>query len=387
MFPNEELLSQILEVLYEAPLDPRRWEEFVRLTAEAAGAHAATLLLHDLNDVQLRVAQQWGFDPSAIQPYEEHYSSLDLRLQAFRRNPTRIGTSQQLIPLAELKRTEYYNDFLLPQGMIHSMFGTVEQSPAGLSTLSLHRDHEAGPYEEQDLAFLRLLLPHVQRAFRLHSQIAASRNRSYSLQSALDSLAMAVILLAAKGQVVTMNCAAKRLLADNDGLLAHRQGLKTTRAGECARLQQLIAEATATSAGTGLRPAGALTVSRRDRPPLHLLVSPVRGFDLDEKHPVHAIVFVTDPAQRARPQAETLRALFGLTRAESRLAMLLADGHSPRAIAEMVGVSRNTLKSQLASTYRKTGTSRQAQLVRLLLQLPATSPSEMDGRHSHPVSR
>src|SRR5271165_1672642 len=105
MFPNEELLSQILEVLYEAPLDPRRWEEFVRLTAEAAGAHAATLLLHDLNDVQLRVAQQWGFDPSAIQPYEEHYSSLDLRLQAFRRNPTRIGTSQQLIPLAELKRT------------------------------------------------------------------------------------------------------------------------------------------------------------------------------------------------------------------------------------------------------------------------------------------
>ena len=55
--------------------------------------------------------------------------------------------------------------------------------------------------------------------------------------------------------------------------------------------------------------------------------------------------------------------------------MLLADGHSLTAITEMIGVSRNTVKSQLSSIYGKTGTSRQAQLVRLLLQLPATRPS------------
>jgi DNA-binding CsgD family transcriptional regulator len=55
--------------------------------------------------------------------------------------------------------------------------------------------------------------------------------------------------------------------------------------------------------------------------------------------------------------------------------MLVADGLSPTIIAEMLGVSRNTLKSQLASIYQKTGTSREAQLVRLLLQLPATDPS------------
>jgi DNA-binding CsgD family transcriptional regulator len=78
-------------------------------------------------------------------------------------------------------------------------------------------------------------------------------------------------------------------------------------------------------------------------------------------------VFVSDPEQRVRPTLDTLRALFGFTTAEYRLAMLLVDGHGPTAIAKMVGVSRNTVKSQLASIYRKTGTSRQAQLVRLLL--------------------
>ncbi|MGA7905952.1 MAG: helix-turn-helix transcriptional regulator [Candidatus Sulfotelmatobacter sp.] len=57
-----------------------------------------------------------------------------------------------------------------------------------------------------------------------------------------------------------------------------------------------------------------------------------------------------------------------------RSAMLLADGHPPAKIAEMLGVSRNTLKSQLTSIYGKTGTSRQSQLVRLLLRIVA-SPS------------
>ncbi|MFI5102940.1 MAG: helix-turn-helix transcriptional regulator, partial [Terriglobales bacterium] len=165
------------------------------------------------------------------------------------------------------------------------------------------------------------------------------------------------------------------MLADNDGLQAFRGGLRAKRAGVSARFDQLVGQATATSAGTGLRPAGALTVSRRDRPPLHLLVSPVRGFDVDDDHPVGAIVFVSDSAQRVRPAHDTLRVLFGLTPAECRVAMFMADGHSPTAIAETIGVSRNTLKSQLASIYQKTDTSRQAQLVRLLLQLPATRPS------------
>jgi DNA-binding CsgD family transcriptional regulator len=172
-----------------------------------------------------------------------------------------------------------------------------------------------------------------------------------------------------------MNRAAQRLLADNDGLQATREGLRAQRADESARLQQLVAEATTTSAGAGLRPAGVLTVSRQNRPLLQLLISPVRGFDVGEAHPVRAIVFVTDPARRVRTTHDTLRVLFGLTPAEYRLAMLLADGHGPPAIAEMVGVSRNTVKSHLASIYRKTNTSRQAQLVRLLLQLPGTSLS------------
>lgn len=374
MLPNKEVLSQVLEALYEAPLDPSRWEEFLRLTAGAVGGEAAALLLHDFSDAQSLVDRQWGIDPEATRLYQEHYSGLDVWFQSVTRAADWLGTSEQFVPFAELERTEFGNDLLLPYGIPHGIFGMLERGPSRVANLGIYRGRRAGPFEQQDLDLVRFLRPHIKRAYRLHSQLAASRNRSAGLQSALDSLTMGVILLAPKGQVVTMNRAAEWLLADNDSLQASRSGLRAKRADESARLEQLVAEATATSAGAGLRPAGALTVSRRNRPPLQLLVSPVRGFDVDEAHPVRAIVFITDPAQRVRPTHDTLRVLFGLTPAEYRLAMLLADGHSPAAIAEMVGVSRNTLKSQLASIYRKTNTSRQAQLVRLLLHLPAARP-------------
>lgn len=216
--------------------------------------------------------------------------------------------------------------------------------------------------------------PHIKRALELNSIHTPTRGQSSTLQSLLDSLTLGVILLSRKGHVVTMNPAAKRLLAENGGLLAGRFGLRAEQAEESARLHQLLARATVASTGAGLEPAGLLTISRRNGSPLQLVVSPVRGFEAYQTHPVCAVVFVSDTAPRVRLTHDTLMALFGLTPAECRLAMLLAKGHHPTTIAQMVGVSRNTLKSQLSSIFRKTGTSRQAQLVRLLLQLPTTSP-------------
>jgi DNA-binding CsgD family transcriptional regulator len=99
-----------------------------------------------------------------------------------------------------------------------------------------------------------------------------------------------------------------------------------------------------------------------------MLVAPASNLPLDLEHPVAAIVFVNDPEQRPRPPQEVLNSLFGLTPAESRVALLLTDGHSVRRIAEMIGVKNSTLKSQLSSIYRKTSTSRQSELMRLMMQ-------------------
>ena len=62
-----------------------------------------------------------------------------------------------------------------------------------------------------------------------------------------------------------------------------------------------------------------------------------------------------------------LSATFCLTYAEARMAGRLAAGLSVAEIASEFNVSIATLRTQLSSVFDKTGTRRQADLVRLLL--------------------
>jgi DNA-binding CsgD family transcriptional regulator len=67
------------------------------------------------------------------------------------------------------------------------------------------------------------------------------------------------------------------------------------------------------------------------------------------------------------PEAVRLRAEFGLTKAEARLALCLAKGWSLATAAEAFDVKLTTIRSQLQQVFSKTGTSRQAEFVAMLL--------------------
>jgi DNA-binding CsgD family transcriptional regulator len=73
----------------------------------------------------------------------------------------------------------------------------------------------------------------------------------------------------------------------------------------------------------------------------------------------------SDPA--GMPALVQLRAQFGLTKAEARLALSLAAGASLPSMAQAFDVKLTTVRSQLQQVFAKTGTSRQAELVAVLL--------------------
>jgi DNA-binding CsgD family transcriptional regulator len=89
-----------------------------------------------------------------------------------------------------------------------------------------------------------------------------------------------------------------------------------------------------------------------------------------------------------------LRAEFGLTKAEARLALRVAEGSSLASAAQAFNVKLTTIRSQLQQVFAKTGTSRQTELVALLLSRghgtrgPLCSPMQpsraLVGGRSHP---
>lgn len=80
-------------------------------------------------------------------------------------------------------------------------------------------------------------------------------------------------------------------------------------------------------------------------------------------------IILLDLDAHPEPNPATLRSLFGFTAAETRLAIELVQGKTPSEIAEEHELSRTTIRSQLASLFSKTQTSRQSELVALLGRL------------------
>lgn len=68
----------------------------------------------------------------------------------------------------------------------------------------------------------------------------------------------------------------------------------------------------------------------------------------------------------ARKEAIRWQAVFGLTKAEVALAEALVAGSTLQEFADATGRKYSTVKTQLLSIFRKTDTSRQVELVKLL---------------------
>jgi DNA-binding CsgD family transcriptional regulator len=127
------------------------------------------------------------------------------------------------------------------------------------------------------------------------------------------------------------------------------------------------------SGGAGGR--SMLATPRGDGTNLVIQVLPASGISR-RGAPDALIVFVKEPKERALPSREQIQALFDLTPAQAALAREILLGDGAQAAAARLGISHATARTHLLQVLDKTGTSRQAELVRLILQrsLPERRP-------------
>lgn len=366
-------LSSLLAPLYDAPLDPRRWEEFLQLLTTAVGGDSAAILVHDLQKTAASLAQTWNLDPDSGQDYSQHFVGLDIWRQRLAQHAKRdwVGASDLIVPYSELQRTEFHGDFLRKYEIGHGLFAVMERDHTQAMNLSVYRSRQKGPFSSEDEQLIRSLHSHLRRAMRLHVELAAVRSVRSALESAINSMGTGVILLNGRKQVRAINEEAERILREDDGLALSQGSLHPRRLEERAALDALITNCLQIS---GPRHGGGeVIISRARRPPLHVMVSRASVEINNLGDAVAVIVFINDFSRGACPRPELLRAVFGLTPAECRLAVLLAAGHSTKEIGQTLGIRANTIKSQLSAIYAKTGTSRQSQLVKLLIRVADVS--------------
>lgn len=138
-----------------------------------------------------------------------------------------------------------------------------------------------------------------------------------------------------------------------------------------SRLSKAINEAIAMEALVDAHFLSGTAFRRRSGRPLLLQLSSLTAgneFSSGERES-WAIGFLSELGAAMHLDPTMLKQVFDLTPAESALAQELLGGDSLDHVAATLGVSPNTVKTQLQGIFAKTDTHRQAQLVKLLMGL------------------
>jgi DNA-binding CsgD family transcriptional regulator len=243
--------------------------------------------------------------------------------------------------------------------------------------ITMLRSFRQGGFAAEEMAILERVLPHVQRAAHLHHKISLMRLRHHAFQAGLDRLSFGVVVVDFGGRIVVINRAAEEMAAAGDGFIVRGGRLAAERPEEAAALARLISEAARTACRRAGEGGGSLRISRRSGSALYgLLVVPLGERSALPEIPAgpQVLILITDPEQRPKVLGRRLIELFGLTAAEARLAAGLAEGKRLEEIAAERSVRMPTLRTQLRMVLDKTGTTRQADLVRLIAGLPSVRP-------------
>ena len=177
----------------------------------------------------------------------------------------------------------------------------------------------------------------------------------------LGVMRIPAVALNRDSSVVDLTPDALDLLDDDLRLCSHRLVASDRDSNE--RLQALILAA---FDGDARRPPCTHTVVvRRQRRPL--LVSLIGRQSYPESTTgSFTILLLVNTDLRPGPDQTVLRAAFGLTASEARLAEYIATGGSLEDAATKFGITRGTAAKKLKFIFEKTDTHRQAELVSLL---------------------
>jgi DNA-binding CsgD family transcriptional regulator/PAS domain-containing protein len=377
---DAEALSMVIRLIYAAATDPSKWRPFLDRFTTAVGAEGTVLFMHDFSDST--IVQQDGetalleyvrFDPAYIASYGAHYAHCNVWAQAEDRMPAgQAITSEMLVPFSALQRSEFYGDWLRPQGLAHALGGVVLKTGRQAIKFSAIRSQHAGMFDDNALRLYAALLPHLCQAFEIHKRFRVLRAANAGQMHALDAMPMAVWMCDAGCKVLTANRTARAMTDAHRGLRLDALGrLRAQLSEDDDKLLRALARATGTSArqpriGTALGLARLCSVTR-----ISAMVAPVHentvGFDSETA----AIVFASDPDDTPCTPEDLLCKTYGLTRHQAQLAGWLMRGEDLKGYAQAYEVTYDTARSHLKQVFAKTGVKRQADLIRLLLSSAA----------------
>jgi len=361
-----EELTNLLSQVYDAALDDEALSVLPARIARFVGGRSCVIQRHDADgSCELLSFNHFGDELAA--EYAEHFAATDPWVQALTEHSRGAVVSvDRYLSRAEYTSSFGYNEFARKNrlDMIHCV-GAITPLPGNaIGGFAVHRGLSQSTFDVAEEQRLQALLPHLRRLMMLWARIAATDRQAETADRMFAQLESPILLLRSDAKLVYANAPAMTLLARGDGLAWAPGGrIRAERQSDSETLRAEIARASSRPVG------GALQVQRSSGArPLQLVIAPFMPRDALTTQ--GAKILATDPESQDAELAQVLIDLFGLSRAEARVAASLTEGKTLPVIAEMNGVKLSTVQTQLKRALDKTGARRQTDLIALISRVP-----------------
>jgi DNA-binding CsgD family transcriptional regulator len=356
--------AEIRNRLGEAALDPTIWPAVMEQISAAVGATGAVLLQSDIRTPD--VPRTHSVDALIRRYFADGWSTRDVRgnrgIPLLARGAP-VVIDQDLVTSDEMRREPLYNDCVVAEGF-QWFAGVGFRAGPALWVLTFQRTQREGAFDPSDKGILAQLSEPMTEAASLST--AVGRVVLSGITNALDLVREPALVLDRMGFVLDANPGAERLFDDEFRIKARRIYTRDKRAS--ASLDECFEKLRATSDMSPFS-TSPIVVRRERKPPIIVRIMPIPGAARSPFLGASALVTLGELGPRPAPDPEILSAVFGLTRAESRLASFVAAGLSLQQAARELRVSPATVRNQLKAVFAKTGAHRQGELVTLISSL------------------
>jgi len=178
---TEDAMLKLVDLVYATACDPSKWESFLQALSDAVGGSGADILTMTSGD-RPAVHVQIGVGivgPELRREYRvagarDPFMLAAKRVGFFRTGA--IGIGEAFVPTSQLLRSEFYNDVGKRFDYVGGLSAVIAINPKVTSAISVCR-HPNASFGEPDVALIRALMPHLQRAVQVHTRLAEADAR------------------------------------------------------------------------------------------------------------------------------------------------------------------------------------------------------------------
>ena len=362
-------ISRLIGDIYDASLDPALWPVAFEKASRYIGGSAVSLTSQDLVGKKSNLHFSSGHDPDFLRRYLEQYGRINpLFPTAYFFDLEKTLAVPDCLPLAEFCRTRFAVEWVLPQGFVDTMLTNLEKSPANCAVFTVMFHARNGVANDQARHRFALVVPHVRRALLIGNVIDRHKVEAAALADSLDTLVSGMFIVSGTGRIIHANASGYAMVTEAKVLRAPDGRL--TAIDPLADHALLDVFTTAGNGDTALGRRGvAVPLKARDDERYVAHVLPLTSGTRRQagiSYGAVAAVFVRKAALDLPSPPIVIAQEFQLTPAELRVLFSMIEMDGVSEVAEVLGIAEATVRTHLHRLYEKTGTSRQADLVKLV---------------------